>query len=552
MKYLLYSLIIFSCKLYGQADEVQRSYNRVTAASEQFKHELNAFPASPSKSTARAISEAAVRLNVAVGNFLITCETQAKSSVNSPELRKAFQELYSRIEQIDLDKLVYLSDLLVDANCFTNVKLCNFVFRHKDIIREYNYTYINGINNAQSSYSRVKSESDRQSLYRMSEALEKSLREAEQKEIAESKRLAEERIKKEQEAKIAAEKQRQRDEAEKIDKKRWQEAKKAHTKQAYESYLKTGIIAFYVEKAKKIVEHWDHKVVHVYQKYSVFDFELYKQIGMNPSEKVYTFSEEEFNKECSYFYNIKELYLNGAFQSFPAELYQNEGIEVLSLKLFFPKTNTESKPTGISTLIRTLPNVKKLVIESRNVQDISFLTAYKKVTHLEIRGEHDQLPEFIGSLYKLQTLKVSGIKNLETLSDDLRLLTELKELEIDYSSSKNQRAIKGMIPTLKKLTIKFNSFNNLPDISNLYQNLESLSLTGRSLWDIYNVDFAPFLWNNSKLTALHIDLPEKNLSQNTINAIGSLKTLQKLMLNVPTDADITPLYNLSEIGRAHV
>jgi hypothetical protein len=342
-------------------------------------------------------------------------------------------------------------------------------------------------------------------------------------------------------------------EAKRNDGERWREAKKTNTKQAYEAYIKNGISDFYLDKAKKIVQYWDQRVIYVYPKYeNTRRLGIHEQIGMNSSEKIYQYSEKEFNKECVYFYNIKELYHTGTLQSLPAELVQNEGLEVLSINIIFPNEETKGRQTGISTLIKIIPNVKKLVVEARNVKDISFLTSYKNLVYLEIKGEHEQLPEFISTLYKLETLKISGVKNLESLSNDLGSFSKLKELEIDYLATKNQTSIQGKIPTLNKLTILFNSFNNIPDISNQFQNLESLSLKGRSLWDIYSIDLSKYIQNNHKIRTLKIDLPGKNINlhQNTINAIGSLKTLQCLTINVPTDADITPLNNLK--GLTHL
>lgn len=173
MKISNFTLVFFLCfsfslKLYSQSDEVKNKYYRITNAAKEFEVDLNAFPPSPSKTTARAISDSASSLYVAVNSLLSTLEYEANKSANSAELRKAYQDFRSKIQLIDLDKLVDLADLLVDANCFTNVKLCNFIFRHKDVIREYNKTYINGINNAQQAYSVVKREFENDRLDRMS------------------------------------------------------------------------------------------------------------------------------------------------------------------------------------------------------------------------------------------------------------------------------------------------------------------------------------------------------------------------------------------------
>lgn len=481
----------FSLKLYSQSDEVQDKYYRITKAAKDFEIDLNAFPPSPSKTTARAISDSASSLYVAVNSLLSTLEYESNKSANSAELRKAYQDFRSKIQLIDLDKLVDLADLLVDANCFTNVKLCNFVFRHKDVIREYNKTYINGINNAQQAYSVVKREFENDRLDRMSREMNNNLRQTEQKKIEEAKRLEYEKQSKEKEAKIAYEKQKQRDELEKVDKKRWDEAKKTHTKQAYENFLKNGEIKFYIEKAEKIVKYWDKRVVYVYDDKPLSELELQELIGMNSNEKIYQLSEEEFNNDYMYFYNIKELCYSGKLKNSPKNLSQNDSL-----------------------------------------------------IYLEVRGKHEQLPEFVRNLNNLQTLKISGVQNLESLSDHLKYFYKLKELEINYFGTKNQKSIKGMIPTLKNLTIVFNSLNNIPDISNLYQNLESLSLIGSLT--TYEIDLSSFLWNNNKIKSLKIDFPYifHKLNQNTINAIGSLNSLKELTLNIPTVADLKPIYNL--------
>jgi hypothetical protein len=160
------ALTFFSSELNAQTPAIDIEYRRVNSKMHDFEQELKKFEYDASQSSAKKVKSTAQSLDYAIKEFKNECAYQANNSSNPESLRRAYSDLEDKISTIYYNKLVRLSDLLVNANCWTSTTRCNYVYRYKDIISEYNNAIIIGFNKIIDAYSKVKNETKRAEFYR--------------------------------------------------------------------------------------------------------------------------------------------------------------------------------------------------------------------------------------------------------------------------------------------------------------------------------------------------------------------------------------------------
>ncbi|CAF1372103.1 unnamed protein product [Rotaria sp. Silwood1] len=200
-------------------------------------------------------------------------------------------------------------------------------------------------------------------------------------------------------------------------------------------------------------------------------------------------------------------------------------------------TNRGSTPTVIefnifndvnpSSSIYCLKDLQKLQLINTNLTILPDIKNFQNLTSLVIQtdyGSIDQhLPSGFGQLISLLNLKLSNIKNLEDLPDEIKYLIQLQSLTLENIPSFNK------IPdeSIGKLT-KLNTLNliDLPNLSNLpstminFELLQQLEITKTNITNI-QLDTLTSL-NSLKITS--------NLMLQTVQ-IRNLPLLQSLAIS---------------------
>ncbi|CAF5099473.1 unnamed protein product, partial [Rotaria sp. Silwood1] len=179
-----------------------------------------------------------------------------------------------------------------------------------------------------------------------------------------------------------------------------------------------------------------------------------------------------------------------------------------------------------SSSIYCLKDLQKLQLINTNLTILPDIKNFQNLTSLVIQtdyGSIDQhLPSGFGQLISLLNLKLSNIKNLEDLPDEIKYLIQLQSLTLENIPSFNK------IPdeSIGKLT-KLNTLNliDLPNLSNLpstminFQLLRQLEITKTNITNI-QLDTLTSL-NSLKITS--------NLMLQTVQ-IRNLPLLQSLAI----------------------
>ncbi len=161
------------------------------------------------------------------------------------------------------------------------------------------------------------------------------------------------------------------------------------------------------------------------------------------------------------------------FESFPTEIFSCENLDSLDLKL--------SHITAVPNEISKLKNLKKLILDDNRLSNFPMaVTSLTELRELSItNGNIKTIPKEIGNLTNLEKLDFGNFWNYDRKNkcDSLKnisLLTNLKELNLEWTKIKSLPSEFSQLKKLEVLNIKYNDFKSFPEVIDQIPNLKLL------------------------------------------------------------------------------
>lgn len=193
---------------------------------------------------------------------------------------------------------------------------------------------------------------------------------------------------------------------------------------------------------------------------------------------------EEFNlelqdlkglpSEFSQLSNLKILDISyNDFVSFPTEIFSCENLDSLNLKL--------SQITDVPNEISRLKKLKKLILDDNRLSGFPIaVTNLTELRELSItNGNIITIPKEIGKLVNLEKLDFGNFwnykrKNICNNLENLSQLSNLKELNLEWTKIKTLPSEFSQLNKLEVLNIKYNDFKSFPKVIDQIPNLKLL------------------------------------------------------------------------------
>jgi len=228
-------------------------------------------------------------------------------------------------------------------------------------------------------------------------------------------------------------------------------------------------------KVKKL--DLSYRGVWKYQKNLSKKQELPSEIGRFKNLEVFNLTLQDLKtlpSEFSQLTNLKILDISyNDFKSFPTEIFSCENLDSLDLKL--------SRITEIPKEIDKLKNLKKLVLDDNRLSGFPIaVTNLSELKELSItNGNIKTIPKEIGKLTKLEKLDFGNFWNYDRKNkcDSLKYLsqlTNLKELNLEWTKIKSLPQEFSQLKNLEVLNIKYNDFKSFPEVIDQIPNLKLL------------------------------------------------------------------------------
>ena len=161
------------------------------------------------------------------------------------------------------------------------------------------------------------------------------------------------------------------------------------------------------------------------------------------------------------------------FDSFPTEIFSCVNLDSLDLTL--------SRIRYVPNEISELKNLKKFILDDNRLS--SFPLAITNLTELKelsiTNGNIRAIPKEISKLTKLEKLDLGNFwnydrKNLCHSLENLSQLTNLRELNLEWTKIKSLPPEFAMLKELEVLNIKYNDFKEFPDVIDKMPSLKLL------------------------------------------------------------------------------
>jgi Leucine-rich repeat (LRR) protein len=228
-------------------------------------------------------------------------------------------------------------------------------------------------------------------------------------------------------------------------------------------------------KVKKL--DLSYRGVWKYQKNITGKQELPQEIGKLKNLEEFNLELQDLKSlpsEFTQLTNLKILDISyNDFESFPTEIFSCEKLDSLNLKL----SQITEVPDGISRL----KNLKKLNLDDNRLSGFPIaVTNLPELRELSINnGNIKTIPKEIGKLTNLEKLDFSNFwnydrKNICNNLENLAQLTNLKELNLEWTKIKSLPPEFSQLEKLEVLNIKYNDFKSFPEVINQIPNLKLL------------------------------------------------------------------------------
>jgi hypothetical protein len=214
-----------------------------------------------------------------------------------------------------------------------------------------------------------------------------------------------------------------------------------------------------------------------YQKNLSGKQELPREIGKLKNLEVFNLRLQDLKSlppEFKQLTNVKILDISyNDFESFPTEIFWCENLDSLDLQL--------SQITEIPNEISRLKNLKKLVLDYNRLSGFPIaVTNLPGLKELSItNGGIQSIPKEIGKLSNLEKLNLGNFWNYDRKNkcDSLKYLyqlTNLKELNLEWTKIKSLPPEFSQLEKLEVLNIKYNDFKYFPEVIDQIPNLKLL------------------------------------------------------------------------------
>lgn len=205
--------------------------------------------------------------------------------------------------------------------------------------------------------------------------------------------------------------------------------------------------------------------------------ELPSDIGKLKNLEEFNLSLQDLKKlpaEFSKLINLKILDISyNDFDSFPNEIFACKKLDSLDLKL--------SQISYVPKEINQLQNLKKLVLDDNRLNSFPIaVTNLPELIDLSItNGNVNTIPKEIGRLTKLEKLDLGNFwnysrKNVCDSLENLSQLSNLKELNLEWTKIKSLPPEFSALKNLEVLNIKYNDFKEFPTVIDKMPNLKLL------------------------------------------------------------------------------